>query len=171
MRARWTIRLYAPLVQPAAPGPSALEWVSAVAQIAGAFGTLAAVVVALWVASRDGRRLRAELSDREKGQARLIFADVCKDDGRWLVRTTNHSAAPVFIVEVVEVRHRGGMSAVEDTPEAPAVLDVLEPGQIRDRVITPGGEPSSGVVVLRYLDATGLRWRREGTRQPERIVE
>jgi hypothetical protein len=162
--------LYAPLVQPAATGPSALDWVSAIAQIAGAFGTLAAVVVALWVASRDGRRLRAELSDREKGQARLIFADVHEESGRWWVRTTNHSTAPVFTVEVVEIQHQGGVSAIEAVPGAPAILDVLEPGQTRDRAIKPGGEPSSGVVVLRYLDAAGLRWRREGAGQPERIV-
>jgi hypothetical protein len=58
---------------------------SAIAQIAGAVGTLAAVVVALWVASRDSHRLQAELSDREAGQARLIIADVHREGGRWWV--------------------------------------------------------------------------------------
>lgn len=162
--------MYAAVVQPAAADPSALDWMSAITQIAGTVGTLAAVAVALWVAGRDGRRLRAELSDREAGQARLIIAGVHREGGRWWVRTTNHSAAPVFGIEVVEVRHEGGVSAVEAVRGSPAVLDVLAAGQSRDRAIAPGSEPSSGVVVLRYLDAAGLRWRREGTAQPKRIL-
>jgi hypothetical protein len=157
-------------VQPVATGPSALDWVSALGQAAGAVGTLAAVVVALWVALRDGRQLRAEQSDRAAGQARLIIADVHRESGRWWVRTTNHSAAPVFEVEVVEVRHGGGVSMVESVAGAPAVLDKLAAGQTRDRAITPGGDPSSGIVVLCYRDAAGLRWRREGTGKPERIL-
>lgn len=142
---------------------------SAIAQIAGTVGTFAAVAVALWVATRDGRRLRAERSDREAGQARLVIANVHREGGRWWVRTTNHSTAPVFGVEVVEVRHEGGVSAVEAVRGSPAVLDVLAAGQSRDRAIATGGEPS-GIVVLRYLDAAGLRWHREGTAQPQRIL-
>lgn len=167
----WAVRACTlPLVQPVAIGPSALNWVSVLGQLAGTAGTLLAVVVALWVASRDGRRLRAEQSDREAGQARLIIADVHREGGRWWVRTTNHSAAPVFGVEVVEVRHADGVSGVEPVPGAPAVLDVLGAGETRDRAITPAGNPSPGVVVLRYHDAAGLRWRREGTGQPERLL-
>lgn len=155
---------------PVAIGPSALDWVSALGQAVGAVGTLLAVVVALWVASRDGRRRRAEQSDRDAGQARLIIADVHREGGRWWVRTTNHSAAPVFGVEVVEVRYEGGVSVVEPVSGAPAVLDMLGAGETRDRAITADGNPSSGVVVLRYLDSAGLRWHREGTGQPERML-
>jgi hypothetical protein len=157
-------------VQPASTGSTALDWLSVITQVAGAAATLAAVVVALWVASRDGRRLRAEQSDREKGQARLIIADVHHEGGRWWVRTTNHSAAPVFGVEVVEVRHERGGSQVEDIPGAPAVLEVLAAGQAIDRAIA-GDERLFGVVVLRYLDAAGLRWHREGAGQPQRLLD
>ncbi len=148
-----------------------LDWVSVVGQLAGVLGTLTAVVVALWVARRDGRRQRVEQSDRDAGQARLVTADVHRDAGRWWVRTTNHSAAPVFDVAVVEVRHEGGVSAVEPVPGAPAVLHVLPAGETRDRAIAPGSDPSPGVVVLRYLDAAGLRWYREGPGQPERVLD
>jgi hypothetical protein len=146
------------------------DWVSALGQVAGAAGTFAAVVLALWVARRDGRWRRAEQSDREAGQARLIIADMHHDDGRWWVRTTNHSTAPVFDVEVVEVRHPNGISKVEPVPGAPAEVIKLAAGEAIDRAITPGGDPS-GVVVLRFLDAAGLRWRREGTAQPQRILD
>lgn len=162
--------MYAPLVERAATGPSVLDWVAVVGQLAGVAGTLAAVTVALWVARRDGRRLRAEQSDREAGQARLVTADVHRQAGRWWVRTTNHSAAPVFGVEVLEVRHEGGVSVIEPVPGAPAVLEVLAAGETRDRAIAPGDDPSSGVVMLRYLDAAGLRWYREGREQPQRVL-
>ena len=51
-----------------ASGPA--EWISAIGQIVAAAGTLAAVVIALWLARLDGRRIRAELADRDAGQAR-----------------------------------------------------------------------------------------------------
>ena len=159
-------------MQPAESGPSVLDWVSVVGQLVGTAGTVAAVVLALWIARRDGRRLRAELADRDAGQARLVTADVHRAAGRWWVRTTNHSTAPVFGVEVVEARHQGGLSRVEPLPGAPAVLEVLGPGESVDRAldVPTGADPDPGldVVVTCYLDAAGLRWRREGAGQPQR---
>lgn len=159
-------------VHSAASGPSVLDWVSVVGQLMGTAGTVAAVVLALWVSRRDGRRLHAELADREAGQARLVTADVHRAAGRWWVRTTNHSTAPVFGVEVVEARHQGGPSHVEPLPGAPAVVEVLGTGESVDRAldVPTGSDPDPGrdVVVTRYLDAAGLRWRREGAGQPQR---
>jgi chloramphenicol 3-O-phosphotransferase len=60
-------------------GQSVPDWVSALGQVAGAVSTFTAVMVALWVARRDGRWRRAEQSDREAGQARLITAEVFKE--------------------------------------------------------------------------------------------
>jgi hypothetical protein len=154
-------------------GASALDWIRAVGQVAGALGTLAAVAVALWVARRDGQRLRAEQADRDASQARLVTADVHREDGRWWVRTTNHSSAPVYSVEVVAARHArdAGESAVEAVPGAPAVLDALAAGETRDRALADGGgDPSDGLVVLRYVDSAGLRWQRAGAAQPERLL-
>ena len=159
-------------VHSAASGPSVLDWVSVVGQLMGTAGTVAAVVLALWVSRREGRRLHAELADREAGQARLVTADVHRAAGRWWVRTTNHSTAPVFGVEVVEARHQGGLSRVEPLPGAPAVLEVLAAGDSADRAldVPNGSNPDSArdVVVICYLDAAGLRWRREGAGQPQR---
>ena len=59
-----------------ASGPA--EWISAIGQIVAAAGTLAAVVIALWLARLDGRRIRAELADRDAGQARLIMFEIVR---------------------------------------------------------------------------------------------
>lgn len=85
----------------------------------------------------------------------------------------NHSGAPVFDVEVVDVRHGtgGAVSRVHDAPGAPAALTELAPGKTLDRALEAGvDDPTAGVVVLEFLDSAGLRWRREGIGQPVRIL-
>jgi hypothetical protein len=161
-------------VQPPSISPAVVDWVSALGEVAGAVGTVAAVVVALWVSNRSMRQQRAEQADREAGQARLITVDFYRADGRWWVRTTNHSAAPVFDVQIDEVRHTVGTSEIESVPGHPAELAKLAAGQDNDRAVAVGDgvNPSTGdVVVLRFLDARGLRWRREGTAQPQRVLD
>lgn len=149
-----------------------VDWVSALGEITGAIGTIAAVVVALWIANRAVRQQRAEQADREAGQARLITADVHRWEGRWWVRTTNHSTAPIFDVQVLEVRHAdGGVSKVESVPGAPAELAKLAAGKDNDRAVAYDGDSLTAVVVLQFLDATGLRWRRDGAAQPQRILD
>jgi hypothetical protein len=148
--------------------------VSALGVVAGALGTFAAVVVALWVSNRNTRQQRAEQADREAGQARLIIMDVYRAAGRWWVRTANHSTAPVFDVQIDEVRHKVGTSKIESVPGHPAELAKLAAGQDNDRAVAVGNgvNPSIGdVVVLRFLDARGLRWRRVGTAQPQRVLD
>lgn len=160
-------------MQPPSTDPAAVEWLPALGEIATAAtaaGTFAAVAVALWVAMRNTQLQRAEQADRDAGQARLIIASLHRADGRWWVRTTNHSMAPVFAVEVVEVRHGDGVSRLEPVPGAPVELPKLAPGDTIDRAVAFAGDPSYAVVVFQFLDAAGLRWHREGTAQPRRIL-
>ncbi|HEV2779966.1 MAG TPA: hypothetical protein VGX25_11270 [Actinophytocola sp.] len=152
-------------------GPAVTDWMSALGEIAGAAGTVAAVAVALLLARRGARRQRIEQADREAGQARLIIAELHRAEGRWWVRTTNHSTAPVFQVEILEVRHPDGVSTVEPAPGAPVELTKLPAGEVNDRALALGGDPATAVVVLRFLDAAGLRWHRAGTGQPQRVLD
>jgi hypothetical protein len=169
-RGRPSTLRYAPRVQVPSASPTVVDWMSAVGEVAGAAATFAAVVVALSVARRSRRAELAEQADRRAGQARLVTAHLHRADGRWWVRTTNDSTAPVFDVEVVEVRHTNGVSTVESVPGAPAGLGKLPAGQEVDRAVSLD-DPASAVIVLRFLDAAGLRWHREGAAQPRRIVD
>jgi len=54
-----------PTVAPVSPGSSIVDWITAVA-------TAAAVLVALWLAVRDGRRRREDEEKRAFAQARLV---------------------------------------------------------------------------------------------------
>jgi hypothetical protein len=78
--------------------PPVLVWSVAISQVVGTVATLAAVVVALWIAVRDGRRVRVEQADRDARQARLITFEVYRRGDHWRVGTTNQSMAPVFEV-------------------------------------------------------------------------
>jgi hypothetical protein len=148
-----------------------VDWVSAGGEVAGAIGTFAAVVVALWVSIRSAQRQRAEQIDREAGQARLITTELRHEDGRWWVRTTNHSTAPIFDARILGVRHAGGVGMVEPAPGAPVEVTTLTAGQSVDRAVAANGVPANAVIVLQFLDAVGLRWRREGAAQPKRILD
>lgn len=148
---------------------SALDWFSAVTGATGTLGAIAAVIIAVWVARRDGRTQRAEQADRDAAQARLVSTELRHEDGRWWVRTTNDSAAPVFRCEV-EVVHVRGRRHLEPVPGAPVELRKLGPEESRDRALEGDGDPSDGVVVLRFIDAAGLRWRREGDDAPRRVL-
>jgi hypothetical protein len=79
---------------------------------------------------------------------------------------------PVFGVEVVEARHQGGPSHVEPVPGAPVILEVLAASDSVDRALDVpiGSNPGSAhaLVVIRYLDAAGLRGRWEGAGPPQR---
>lgn len=138
------------------------DWVGSVGQAAGAIGTFAAVVVALAIARRDGRRAEDDRADREASQARLIVTER-RFHREWLVRTTNHSSRPVFDVTLA-----GGWTAVE-REGSPAVVAVLAPGAGIDRRVMPPAEPDTADIVIDFLDAAGLRWRRRGHAAPERV--
>lgn len=147
-----------------------LTWISTVGGAIGTVGAITAVIISVWVARRDGRIRRADQADRDAAQARLVSTELRQADGRWWVRTTNDSAAPVYQCEVVEIRHPLGSRHVEPVPGAPVELRKLGPDQSLDRAVSGEGDLSNGVVVLKFLDAAGLRWCREGDAQPYRLV-
>jgi catechol 2,3-dioxygenase-like lactoylglutathione lyase family enzyme len=148
---------------------SALDWFSAVTGATGTLGAIAAVIIAVWVARRDGRTQRAEQADRDAAQARLVSTELRYEDGRWWVRTTNDSAAPVFRCEAGVV-HPRGRRQLEAVPGAPVELYKLGPDESRDRAVEGDGDLSDGVAVLTFIDAAGLRWLREGDFPPHRVI-
>src|SRR6266540_1946602 len=52
--------------------PNVADWIAAIGQALGAFFTLAAVIVALWIALRDEQRRHAEKERQALTQARLV---------------------------------------------------------------------------------------------------
>jgi hypothetical protein len=65
------------------------DWLSAWGQIAGAVATFAAVVVALWIAVRDERRIEQNRLDEAHGEAAMAVAEMRRDASPRL-RTTAH---------------------------------------------------------------------------------
>lgn len=164
--------------------PPALEWSVALAQVTAAVATLAAVVVALWLAARDGRRSRVEQADRDARQARLITFEVYRRGDRYRVGTRNQSTAPIFEVTVTEVTWGEHIGYVEAVPGSPAQLAVVPAGNSVEQTITfahpesrpmPDFDPADELigsyqVTAHFLDAAGLRWRRTGSDPPQRIL-
>jgi hypothetical protein len=156
----------------------------AIAQVAGASGTLAAVVVALWITVRDGRRIRAEQADRDDRQARLVTFEVYRRGDRWRVGTTNQSMAPIFEVTVTAVARGERVGHIEAVPGSPARLTLVPAGGRVEQTITfaePEPPPIPDVtttdeminsyqVTAHFLDAAGLRWSRTGSDPPQRIL-
>lgn len=147
-------------------------------ELAGASGTIAAVVVALGIAIADARRRDAERKDEQAGQARLITVETKEDaiGGVLYVLITNHSAAPVFSVAV---------EAVHVTPDPLRVrikserrwrrLDAGEKVKAAcllfelDGITVASVEPPSIVSAdVSFVDSVGLRWRRWGNTPPRR---
>ena len=155
---------------PVAQSATALDWVSAIGGAVGTVGAIAAVITAIWVARCDTVFQRSERADRDAAQARLVSTTVRREDGRWWVRTTNDSTAPVFRCDVVELRSPLGVHRLEAVPGSPVELRRLEPDQSVDRTVRDDGDLSDGVVVLQFVDAAGLRWRRDGDAPPRRLV-
>lgn len=148
---------------------SAAEW-------AGAVGTFAAVVVALWIAIGDSHRRDAERKEEQAAQARLVTIHTHEDvlGGVLHVVVTNHSTAPVFAICV---------DAIHVTPDPLRVMfkgerawDRIDPGQSRTSnclLFKPDGTtvatiqaPSVAAADVSFVDSAGLRWRRWGNTPP-----
>jgi hypothetical protein len=71
------------------------DWVAAIGQVAGAIATVAAVVVALWIAARDRRQHERDRIDAA-GRAAMVFARDSSGD----VVVTNYGDFPVRDVRV-----------------------------------------------------------------------
>jgi hypothetical protein len=152
---------------------STAQWILAVGQVVIAAGTLAAVLVALWLGRLERRRIWGELEDREAGQARLVAFEVVRRGGRSLVRTTNHSAAPVFEVRVTHVRCGDQVGHVQTNGGSSEWLAMVPARESVDQVLTFDGPEVNGSyeVTALFLDSAGLRWQRTGANPPRRIRE
>lgn len=157
------------------------EWLAGV-------GSLATLGV-LWLAVFEWRRGQRERRDNEAAQARLIIAEHAPYvDRTWggmdapppasrnvLVR--NHSDAPIVKLNVEEHPTRyEGVRVFQRFAHArgrPAEIDVLSGGQATAELGVDGNNgdtPSTECIEFTFTDARGLRWRRLGSAQPERVV-
>jgi hypothetical protein len=80
------------------------DWLSAWGQIAGAVATFAAVVVALWIAVRDERRIEQNRLDEAHGEAAMAVAEMRRDA---VAEITNHSSRPIREPKVIDFEFVG----------------------------------------------------------------
>lgn len=85
---------------------SGTNWFQFGASAASAIGTIAAVVLALLIARRDGARRDEERRDAEAGQARLVNFETdqsgaASDPAKIVI--VNHSSQPVHNLEMISV--------------------------------------------------------------------
>lgn len=159
---------------------SVAEWISTVGQVVGALATLAAVIVALWIAGRDTRRLEGERADRDKAQARLVAITAVGSGGAGIV-ITNHSDRPILHPQIEDVTVNGSLGLTwrvnPKVPNAGRPRDVLSPGEpfeVPVEFVDEGGtvtrlDQGQCTVTIIFTDAAGLRWRRVGNSEPTRI--
>src|SRR5947209_7244757 len=84
------------LVRPRQP-----DWWGAAGQWAGAVGTVAAVVVALWIAIRDGRLARADRAKREQRERQEQAAKVTA----WIEYAGDHGSMVVSNANAEAINH------------------------------------------------------------------
>lgn len=162
--------------------PDIAEWYDKL----NAWGTLAAVFVALFVAVNEGRRRRLDKEDVDAGQARLITVQRYHAG----VEITNHSLAPILTLKLLKLQvidgSTEGWEGLTNTVDEEGLLaEVLAPGESVRVHIQQFRRPRTTVVNLQrrlqksdkvictfsLTDAQGLKWRKQHQSQPERILE
>jgi hypothetical protein len=152
-------------------------------QVLGAFGTFCAVIVAIWIAMRDGRYRDAERRDNEAAHARLISGFRDSDPPRLSVGYKNYGECPVTGVRLVNIYGRFGEVystgwSIEGSSE-PYILAAIAPGQTivtpPITILWPEGENVDPVAALYYptvvfFDANGRCWERVAHDQPRRLL-
>lgn len=143
--------------------------------------TLAAVIVAMFVAIGESRRRRTDQADAAAGQARTVTVQRFPHG----VLITNHSASPVLSLKVLKLEIiEGGMPKWESTGNE-ATIEVVAPGAFIKFPFQGFRRPgTTEVLVQRHLspdddlrctftftDAEGLRWKRVHLEQPERVLD
>ncbi|GGS40847.1 hypothetical protein [Actinokineospora fastidiosa] len=151
-------------------------------QVAGAMATVAAVVVAFWIALRDSRHRDAERRDSESAHARLLSAARAENPPALRISYTNFGAFPITSVRLTALYGRCGDIKTTtwhiDGTAAPYVLGAVAPGKT---VTTPPitvtwPEEADPVAALYYPtivfhDANGRWWERTAHEQPKRLLE
>ena len=165
------------------------------ADVFGAWGQWAGALVggvaastAVYIAGQVGRRRRRDIEDQQAAQARTITATVALAVGLtfprkgWsVIQVANHGQLPVTDVQIHELRHQPHSDGplIEAGAAVNAVpgwlCSVLGPG---DTATTAPLEDSgqkldvhgpSAQVEISFVDAKGLRWRRNDNGEPARI--
>jgi hypothetical protein len=144
-----------------------------VGTLLGAIGTVAAVVVALWIAGRDGRRARRTA---ERAQAVCISAwhgfvilGPRGEAHQNIVMMLNGSEAPIWDVCVSAGVQHGAGPAYGRGAELNRCVNIVPPG--RYRVEEPNGFREGALpgmmarldAAISFRDADGRFWRRDAT--------
>ncbi|RAS65122.1 hypothetical protein C8D87_105617 [Lentzea atacamensis] len=152
-------------------------------QVIGAAGTLLAVIVAIWIAVRDGRYRDAERRDNEAMHARLVSGARASNPPSLTISYSNYGSCPVTSVRVVDVAGRFGETrstgwSIGGSAE-PYVLGAIAPGQTVTTppisVTWPEGQDVDETAALYYptivfFDTNGRWWERRGHDQPRRLL-
>ncbi|WP_159391788.1 hypothetical protein [Streptomyces viridochromogenes] len=143
------------------------EWWLIGTNFAVAGGTLLVAGVAAVVAIRDGRHRDAERRERESAQARLVTCTVREYPNATI---TNHSGLPLLGAQVIglfEPKTRT-LHAVESqrsgTINAGNSWDWRLPGELLSKLEIDARE--SLVPSIRFMDASGVEWERQGDLPP-----
>jgi hypothetical protein len=152
-------------------------------QVIGAAGTLLAVVVALWIAIRDGRYRDAERRDNEAVHARFLSGARATDPPHLTLNYTNYGSLPVTSVRLTAMVGRFGQTRTTGWSiggsDEPFVLGAIAPGQT---VTTPPisvSWPEDAEVdeatalyfpTVVFVDTNGRWWERTAHDQPRRLL-
>lgn len=143
-------------------------WVSAA-------GTISATAAAVYIAQRGWKDARTERLLRNAAQARQV---VMQQDGA-TIKIINFSQASILNVWTMNPvdELRGVICQVQlRGADSQGFLPVLGANEtaIAD-VMTPSGEPADPAgsyrLTLRYTDATGFAWTREGNNTPGLLID
>ena len=151
------------------------DWVAAVGQVAGAVGTVAAVLAAVLIASREGRRWRRDDERRAVAQARLVVvadpetttftrhSDGLRETG-YSVQVENLSDRAVFDVwgqgtfHTTEQGHTSSWDATSTSNEYTRYLRVHDYLHLHAVVICELKAPQLVGWRVGWTDADGRRW-------------
>lgn len=164
-------------------GAVAPDVIAAWGQVLGAAGTFVAVIVAIWIAIRDGRYRDAERRDNEAVHARLVSGHRASNPPNLTLAYTNFGSCPVTSVRLTELHGRFGDVhsagwAIRGSSDT-YVLGAIAPGQTVTTppisVTWPDGSEVNQTTALYYptivfYDANGRWWERTAHEQPRRLL-
>ncbi len=156
------------------------DWWGAAGQWVGGIGSCAAVIVALSLARRDGKRAEEERRDREMAQARLVFIETFQSDPTSIL-VVNRSKEPILGVELLNVTSGDPSFCGWELAPMEGELDhfpvVPASGNGFFRMSMEIGVGVDGVkdvhdlrweYTIGFVDANGLSWTRTNNGSPER---
>ncbi|MEU8164139.1 hypothetical protein ACIP95_21865 [Micromonospora parva] len=147
-------------------GEGAAAWISAIGQALGALATAAAIVVALYLAGKEGRDRKNGDFRRSLAQAKLVRVGgpgsvspeerFGQNEYRIEFKVENHSDRPILdlYVEVWTVPTK-----LTEQPSMAGHSDVWKPEQAESLRLNAGEqEPSVVAWRVRWTDADGQQW-------------